>query len=137
MEVIISAKHLELDEETKAAANKLAARLEEDYVTLKPSSVRVLVSAAEQRKGVAEVLLRAKNVSLHAAAKSESIAKSLSLAFAKLDTQLGRYLEKIRDNSVKADPVKKQKIWTSKELTTEEENADVADYTYGLEDEGE
>ncbi len=135
MEVIISAKHLELDDETRAAANKLAARLEEDYVTLKPSSLRVLVSAAEQRKGVVEVLLRAKNLSLHAAAKSESIAKSMTLAFGKLDTQLGRFLEKIRDNSVKADPAKKEKIWTSQELSTEDENADVADYTNELEDE--
>ncbi|MBR0458814.1 MAG: HPF/RaiA family ribosome-associated protein [Victivallales bacterium] len=135
MEVIISAKHLELDDEIRAAANKLAARLEEDYATLKPSSLRVLASAAEQRKGVVEVLLRAKNLSLHAAAKSESIAKSMTLAFGKLDTQLGRFLEKIRDNAVKADPVKKEKIWTSQELSTEDENADVADYTNELEDE--
>ena len=131
MDVIISAKKLEIDNELRAEANRRAARLNEDYPAQKLTSVRVLVSA-DHGKGLAEIQMRAKNLDLHAAAKGDSVMQALGKAFDKVDTQLTRYLDRVRDQSVKADPEMKEKIWTSAELSDTAENDDVKDYEFGL-----
>ena len=131
MEVIISAKKLEIDAEIRAEANRRAARLNEDYPAQKLISVRILVSA-DHGKGLAEIQMRAKNLDLHSAAKGDSVLQALGKAFDKVDTQLTRYLDRIRDNSVKADPEMKEKIWTSAELSNTAEDDDVKDYEFGL-----
>jgi len=133
MDINISAKHVEVDDEIKAKANELAQRLASDYPNQKISSVRVLF-AAERAFRIVEVLVNAKNLSLHAAAKLDDTSASLASAFAKLDVQMGRYLSKIRESAVKADPKLKDKIWRSTDLKEENDDADLDGYDYVYEE---
>lgn len=133
MDIIISAKHVEIEDEIKEKATALANRFAADYPTLKISSVRILFST-ERNWQIVEILINAKNLSLHAAAKLDAMAASLTSAFEKLNTQMSRYLEKLRDLSVKADPKMKDKIWKSSELREAEDDADLGDYDYEIEE---
>ena len=55
-------------------------------------------------------------MTLHATARTKDMRVSLANVIDKLDKQMRRYLERIQDNSIKADPIAKQKMWTSAEL---------------------
>jgi len=122
MELIISGKHFEIDDELRQIAETSAARLEESYAKL--SSLR-LVLTKERNWQIADAVLNGKNISLVAKAKSNDIRISITNVLEKLDKQLRRYIEKVKDNSVKPDPVTKEKIWTSAELREEQDDLDL------------
>ncbi len=115
MEVIISAKQYEINEALKAQAEELAAKLAESYKNQKITSIRFMFSV-ERNWQIADTLLNAKNLTLHATARTNDMRVSLANVIDKLDKQMRRYLERIQDNSIKADPIAKQKMWTSAEL---------------------
>ncbi|MDD4099177.1 MAG: ribosome-associated translation inhibitor RaiA [Lentisphaeria bacterium] len=115
MEVIISAKHYETDDALKALAEELADKLSESYKNQKLTSIRFVFSL-ERNWQIADALLNAKHLTLHATARTNDMRISLANVVDKLDKQLRRYLERIQDNAIKPDPVAKQKIWTSDEL---------------------
>ena len=81
-----------------------------------------------------EILVNAKNLTLHAAAKNDNIAVSLANAFAKINTQMERFLNKIQDASIKADPQKKEKIWRASDLREEKDDVDLDGYAYEIEE---
>lgn len=122
MELIISGKHFEIDDELRQIAETSAARLEESYAKL--SSLRLVLSK-ERNWQIADVILNGKNISLVAKAKSNDIRVSITSVFEKLDKQLRRYMEKIKDNAVKPDPITKEKIWTSAELKEDLDDLDL------------
>ncbi|MDD3952869.1 MAG: ribosome-associated translation inhibitor RaiA [Lentisphaeria bacterium] len=122
MELIISGKHFEIDDELRQIAETSAARLEESYAKL--SSLRLVLSK-ERNWQIADVILNGKNISLVAKAKSNDIRVSITSVFEKLDKQLRRYMEKIKDNAVKPDPITKEKIWTSAELKEDQDDLDL------------
>ena len=122
MELIISGKHLEIDAELRQIAETAAAKLEENFAKL--SSLRLVLSK-ERSWQIADAVLNGKNISLVAKAKSSDIRVSIANVFEKLDKQLRRYMEKIKENSVKADPITKEKIWTSAELREEQDDLDL------------
>lgn len=126
MEILLSGKHYEVTDEIKNAAEHSMRKLVEGYQTQKISSVRFVFSV-ERNWQIAEVLLNAKNLTLHAKARTTDMRASLGNAIDKLDKQLRRYLERIQDLSTKADPVAKEKFWTSDELREEEDDADLID----------
>lgn len=129
MEVIISAKHIETDEALKAQAEELADKLSESYKNQKLTSIRFLFSL-ERNWQIADALLNGKHLTLHATARTNDLRISLANVIDKLDKQLRRYLERIQDNSTKADPVAKQKIWTSAELREAGDDDDLEDGYY-------
>ena len=133
MDIDISAKHVVVEESIKEKARSLIARLAEDFPNQKITTVRVLF-AAQRNWFPVEILVNAKNLTLHAAARNDSMGASLVNAFAKINTQMERYLEKVRDSSVKADPAAKDKMWNSKDLRAENDDADLEDYTYEIEE---
>lgn len=122
MELIISGKHFEIDADLRQIAETSAAKLEESYAKL--SSLRLVLSK-ERNWQIADAILNGKNISLVAKAKSTDIRVSIANVFEKLDKQLRRYMEKIKDNSVKPDPITKEKIWTSAELTEDQDDLDL------------
>ncbi len=126
MEIILSGKHYEVSDEIKAAAEQSMRKLAEDYQTQKISSVRLLFTV-ERNWQIAEVLLNGKNLTLHAKGRTTDMRASLGNAVEKLDKQLRRYLERIQDLSVKADPVAKEKFWTSEELSEAEDDTDLVE----------
>lgn len=126
MEIILSGKHYEVSDELKTAAEQSIRKLTEDYVNQKISSIRILFTV-ERNWQIVEVLLNAKNLTLHAKARTTDMRASLGSAVDKLDKQLRRYLERIQDLSTKAAPAPKEKLWTSEELSEAEDNADLVD----------
>lgn len=122
MELLISGKHFEIDAEQRQIAEVAAAKLAESYVKL--NSLRLVLSK-ERNWQIAEAVLNGKNISLVSKAKSSDIRVSIANVIEKLDKQLRRYMEKIKDNSVKPDPVTKEKIWTSAELKEEQDDLDL------------
>ena len=132
MEINISAKHLTIEEDVKQKATSLITKFAEGYPNQKITSARILFSA-ERNWQIVEILVNAKNLNLHAAGKADSVYAALSSAVAKIDTQMGRYLAKVRDNSVKADPSAKDKIWRASELKEQGDDADLGEYEYEYE----
>ena len=133
MEIDISSKRIEVEDEVKAKAKALAERLAEEFPNQKITSVKILFTTERAFQPV-EVLVNAKNLSLHAASKCDDMRASLPAAFDKIHTQIGRYLDKIRDASVKADPKTKEKIWNSAELKEAADDADLEGYNYEIEE---
>lgn len=129
MDINISAKHVEVEEELKEKAKQLSQKLADDFPNQKITSVRVLFGAERAWRPV-EVLVNAKNLTLHAAAKSDVQGASLVNAFEKINTQMGRFLDKLQQSSVKADPKTKDKIWRASDLRTAEDDADLQGYEY-------
>lgn len=124
MELILSGKHLEIDESDRALAQKLADQLAADYVKL--NSLRLVLSADHGQAKV-EANLNGKNTSLNASAVADSFPVAITAAVEKLDKQMRRYLEKLQDRSTQADPQLKEKIWTSTDLKKEVEDEDIFD----------
>lgn len=124
MELILSGKHLEIDDSDRALAQKLADQLAADYVKL--NSLRLVLSADHGQAKV-EANLNGKNTSLNASAVADSFPVAITAAVEKLDKQMRRYLEKLQDRSTQADPQLKEKIWTSTDLKKEVEDEDIFD----------
>ena len=133
MEIEITSKHLEVEDAVKEKARALGNSLVADFPNQKITAIRVLF-ATQRNLFPVEVLVNAKNLTLHAAASDKSSAASLAKAFTKINTQMERFLKKIQDASVKADPKTKDKIWNSSDLRIEDDDADLDDYTFALEE---
>ena len=133
MDIDITAKHIQVEDAIKEKARSLGERLVADYPNQKITAIRVLF--ANQRNFFpVEILVNAKNLTLHAAAKNDNIAVSLANAFAKINTQMERFLNKIQDASIKADPQKKEKIWRASDLREEKDDVDLDGYAYEIEE---
>lgn len=125
MELLLTGKHLEISEEERNLAQKLADKLSADYVKL--STLR-MVLGGERGMKTCEALLNGNNVSLNASSKAESSLAAISATYEKLDKQMRRYLTKTQDRSVSANPVLKEKIWASADLKAENDtDADIFD----------
>lgn len=125
MELLLTGKHLEISEEERNLAQKLADKLSADYVKL--STLR-MVLGGERGMKTCEALLNGNNVSLNASSKAESSLAAISATYEKLDKQMRRYLTKIQDRSVSANPALKEKIWASADLKAENDtDADIFD----------
>jgi putative sigma-54 modulation protein len=113
MELILTGKHLEIADEDRALAQKLADKLSGDYVKL--SSLRMVLGSERGLKSC-EALLNGNNVNLNASAKADTTPAAIAAVYDKLDKQMRRYLTKIQDRSVTGNPALKEKIWASADL---------------------
>lgn len=116
MEKNISSKHYEVDDELRAYTEEQIDRVVAEFENPKLNSVKVIYSS-ERNWLIASVNVTGKNISINAKAKTDSNPKAaVNTAIDRIITQLRRYLDKIQDASVKADPKTKEKIWTSEDL---------------------
>lgn len=113
MELMLTGKHIEIAPEDREFAEKLAAELENDFEKL--SSLR-LVFSAERGRAKCEANLSGKHVNFNASSSGSTVKVTISGCFEKLGKQMRRYLERIQDRSVQADPELKEKIWSSADL---------------------
>ena len=124
MELQITGKHLDVKPEHRELAEKIAARLDEDYDKL--SSLRLVLSAEQKEKVTVVANLAGKHINLNASCTAEKFAQAIPGCYDKLDKQMRRYLERIQDRSVQADPALKEKIWKSAALkATDDSDTDI------------
>lgn len=125
MEFLLTGKHVEIADEERELAQKLADKLSSDYVKL--STLRMVLGSERGLKSC-EALLNGNNVSLNASAKADSTLAAIAATYEKLNKQMRRYLTKIQDRSISANPILKEKIWASADLKQEnDEEADLFD----------
>ncbi len=123
MDLQLTGKHIEIDPADRALAQELADKLAQDYEKL--TSLRMVFSG-ERGKVLVEGYLAGKNVQLNATCTADRYAPAISGCVDKLDKQMRRYLTKIQDRSIAADPQLKEKIWSSQELrNTDDGEADI------------
>jgi putative sigma-54 modulation protein len=113
MELQLTGKHMDIDAADREFAQKLADKLAADYGKL--TSLRMVV-ASERGKMVAEAHLTGKHVNLNAGCTADKVGVALQGCVDKLDKQMRRYLERVQDRSVAADPQLKEKIWNRADL---------------------
>ena len=123
MEIIVSAKHYEIDDELKALAETQTKKLESEFELQKLTSLRIVFSL-ERNWHIADALLNGKRFSFNAKAVSNDMRVSLAKVIEKLEKQLRRYIEKTKTVYTKPDHAMKEKIWTSAELVNEDETAE-------------
>ena len=120
MEIIVSAKHYEIDDELKALAETQTKKLESEFELQKLTSLRIVFSL-ERNWHIADALPNGKRFSFNAKAVSNDMRVSLAKVIEKLEKQMRRYIEKTKTVYTKPDHAMKEKIWTSAELVEENE----------------
>jgi putative sigma-54 modulation protein len=120
MEIIVSAKHYEIDDELKALAETQTKKLESEFELQKLTSLRIVFSL-ERNWHIADALLNGKRFTFNAKAVSNDMRVSLAKVIEKLEKQMRRYIEKTKTVYTKPDHAMKEKIWTSAELVEENE----------------
>ncbi len=95
MEIIVSGRHLEVDETLRAYAEDKLAKLELEYPKL--TSARV-VASSERGWQIVEAHLNGKHLSLNAKGRSKELTVSIDAAVEKLDKQLRKHLERLHDH---------------------------------------
>ncbi|MGN0866804.1 MAG: HPF/RaiA family ribosome-associated protein [Oligosphaeraceae bacterium] len=118
LELLLTGKRLEIPEEERALAQRLADKLDADYTKL--TSLRMVLDS-ERGRVHCEALLNGKHVRLNASSKADSLGAAISATYDKLDKQMRRYLTKVQERSIAADPELKEKIWASADLKDEDE----------------
>ena len=113
LELLLTGKHVEPTDEEQALAKRLADKLDADYTKL--STLRMVLDT-ERGKFSCEALLNGKHVNLNASAKADSLAAALYTVYDKLDKQMRKYLTKVQERSIAANPALKEKIWASDDL---------------------
>lgn len=126
MELLINVKNFEIDAYQRELAEDAAAKLADKYSKL--NSIRLILSK-ERNWQIADAFLTGKNISLVAKARSTDVHVSISKVMEKLDTQLLRYIKRVKDLATKADHKTKDKIWTSEDLKEEADDDDLREDT--------
>jgi putative sigma-54 modulation protein len=94
MKITITGRHLKLDDDIRTHAEK-KMRKAETYLGRIIEAHMIL--SAEKHRRIAEVTLSARRVTFHAQEETENIYASIDGAMEKVDTQIRRYKEKLKD----------------------------------------
>ncbi len=97
MEVIVSARHMSVDDSTREHAQERLVKLQQEYHKL--TTARVVLDM-ERSWCVAEIHLNGKHLALDAKAKTRDVLVSIDSAVDKLEKQLRRHVERIQEHRV-------------------------------------
>jgi putative sigma-54 modulation protein len=97
MELIISSKHFNVSEDLKDFIERKLRKLEEEFDKL--TSLR-LVLYIERGMHVAEAHLFGKHIEMEAAARTPDMYTTIDAVSEKLERQLRRHIERIREHRV-------------------------------------
>lgn len=95
MDVIISGRHVEVDDSIKAHAEERMLRLSKEYPKL--TSARVVIDH-ERSWQVVEVHVNGKHLTLDAKATTRDVLISIDAAADKLEKQLRKHLERMQEH---------------------------------------
>lgn len=94
MKVNITARHLGLSDDIRSYAEKKLHKAETFFDRIIEAH---MVLSAEKHRRIAEVTLNAKRIVFHAREETEDMRASIDGAMEKVDKQVRRYKEKLRD----------------------------------------
>ena len=100
MELIISGRHIEMDDSIRVFAADRMERITKEYPKL--TTARIVVDS-ERGWRLAEIHVNGKHLELVAHAKSRDTRVSLDTAIERLEKQLRRHLERKQDHHVDKD----------------------------------
>lgn len=123
MDITISAKHVELDDDLRNFANAQVSKIAEEFENPKLNSCQVFFTA-ERNWQIVSLNVTGKNININAKAKEDSAKAAVANAVDKIIVQIRRYLDRVQDAAVKADPKLKERIWTSQDLANTEDEFD-------------
>lgn len=95
MELIITGKHIEVDEALKALAEEKFQKFSAAYPKLTSAQ---MVLTTERNWQVAEAHIRGKHIALNASEKSPDMAVSIDGVLDKLERQLRKHLERLHEH---------------------------------------
>jgi len=95
MNIIVTGRHLELDDDIKDYAEKKLLKAETFFDQIIEAHI---VMSAEKHRRSAEVTLNAKNVTFHANVETDDIYRAIDSVMEKVEAQVKKYKEKIRDH---------------------------------------
>lgn len=94
MKMTITGRHLELDDSIRSYAEKKMRKAETYFDRIMEAQ---MILSAEKHRRIAEVTLNAKRVTFHAQEETENIYASIDGVMEKVDTQIRRHKEKVKD----------------------------------------
>ena len=94
MKINIIARHFDLDDNIRSYAEKKLRKIETYYDRIVEAQ---MILSAEKHRRIAEVTLAAKGVRFYAEEQTENMFASIDGVMEKIDTQVRRYKEKIKD----------------------------------------
>jgi putative sigma-54 modulation protein len=106
MKVIISARNYELSDSLKKHTEERMNRLGEEYKKL--NKVHVVMDV-EHGQRLVEIHILGKNLELEAKAEADNMMYAVDSAFEKIEKQLRRHLDKMRDHSPEQKYVEEMK----------------------------
>ena len=118
MEININSKHFEIDDDLRSFTEGQVNKVVEEFENPKLNSVKVILTS-ERNFVIATINVTGKNINFNAKSKDDSAKAAIAKSIDRITTQLRRYLDKIQDASVKADPKTKERIWTTTDVANE------------------
>jgi len=94
MNVNITGRHLKMDDDIRTYAEEKIHKAETFFDRIIEAH---MVLSAEKHRRIAEVTLNAKGVAFHAREETENIFASIDSVMEKVDSQIRRYKEKLKD----------------------------------------
>ncbi len=94
MKVIITGRHLKLDDDIQAYAEEKVRKAETFFDRIIEAHI---ILSAEKHRRIAEVTLNAKRARFHAREETENIYASIDGVMEKVGIQIRRYKEKLKD----------------------------------------
>lgn len=94
MNINITGRHLQLDDNIRNYAEEKIQKAETFFNRIIEAH---MILSAEKHRRIAEITLSAKRATFHAREETEDIYASIDGVMEKVDTQIRRYKEKIRD----------------------------------------
>ena len=125
MDIRVSGHQMDTGEALQSHANQRLTAIVDKYFSRALSS-HVTFGRAPAGGFRCDIIMHVMhNLVLKATGTAQDAHLALDQAAEKIDKQLRRYMEKIKDNAVKPDPITKDKIWTSAELKEEQDDLDL------------
>ena len=94
MKIIITGRHIEMDDRMKEYAEKKLRKAETYFDRIIEGHI---VLSAEKHRRIAEVMLYAKRATFHAQYETENIYASIDGVMEKVDSQIRKHKEKVKD----------------------------------------
>ena len=114
MEIIISGRHLSVNDDTKLYVEEKLAKVISMFPKL--TSARVVLDH-QKAWGLAEITLHGKNVDIVATGKAEALYVAIDEAVDKLGKQLHKHVEKIHDHRGHAEKEMMQELTESQAVS--------------------